>query len=163
MNADRLTTKSQEAFSAAVSKATTDGSPQVDPLHLLAALLDQPEGITVPLLEAVGADLATVRAQSDQALARIPKASGSSVAPPSLSRQLAITMTTAESQAAKLGDEYVSTEHLLAALASDGGDASRVLQSAGATTDALVAAFAKVRGGNRRVTSQDPEGSYQAL
>src|SRR5215218_4798084 len=115
MNADRLTSKSQEAFSAAVSKATTDGSPQVDPLHLLAVLLVQPEGIAAPLLEAVGASVASVRSQTDQALARIPKASGSSVAPPTLSRQLAITMTTAESQAAKLGDEYVSTEHLLAA------------------------------------------------
>src|SRR4051795_6013298 len=163
MNADRLTSKSQEAFSAAVSKANTDGSPQVDPLHLLAALLEQPEGIAVPLLEAVGADVASIRSQTDQALARIPKASGSSVAPPSLSRQLAITITTAETQAAKLGDEYVSTEHLLAALADDGGDAARLLTGAGITGEALVAAFAKVRGGNRRVTNQDPEGSYQAL
>jgi ATP-dependent Clp protease ATP-binding subunit ClpB len=163
MNADRLTSKSQEAFSAAVSKATTDGSPQVDALHLLAALLEQTEGITAPLLEAVGAPVATVRAETDAALKRIPKASGSSVAPPTLSRQLAITMTTAESQAAKLGDEYVSTEHLLSALASDGGDAARILTSAGATSDALIAAFAKVRGGNRRITTQDPEGSYQAL
>src|SRR3954447_19098133 len=163
MNADRLTTKSQEAFSAAVSKATTDGSPQVDPLHLLTALLEQPEGITIPLLEAVGADPVTVRTQTEQGLSRIPKASGSSVAPPALSRQLAVTMTTAESQAAKLGDEYVSTEHLLAALATDGGAAARILQGVGATTDALVAAFAKVRGGNRRVTSQDPEDNYQAL
>src|SRR3954447_20054032 len=163
MNADRLTTKSQEAFSAAVSKATTDGSPQVDPLHLLTALLEQPEGITVPLLEAVGADPVTVRTQTEQGLSRIPKASGSSVAPPALSRQLAVTMTTAESQAAKLGDEYVSTEHLLAALATDGGDAARILRGVGATSDALVAAFAKVRGGNRRVTSQDPEDNYQAL
>ncbi len=163
MNADRLTSKSQEAFSAAVSKATTDGSPQVDPLHLLAALFEQPEGIAVPLLEAVGVDVATVRAQTDQALARIPKASGSSVAPPTLSRQLAVTITTAETQAAKLGDEYVSTEHLLAALAADGGDAARVLQGVGVTGDKLVEAFAKVRGGNRRITTQDPEGSYQAL
>jgi ATP-dependent Clp protease ATP-binding subunit ClpB len=163
MNADRLTSKSQEAFSAAVSKATTDGSPQVDALHLLAALLEQTEGITAPLLEAVGAPVTTVRAETDAALKRIPKASGSSVAPPALSRQLAITMTTAESQAAKLGDEYVSTEHLLSALASDGGDAARILTAVGATSDALVAAFAKVRGGTRRVTTQDPEGSYQAL
>src|ERR1700712_4683127 len=68
MNADRLTSKSQEAFSAAVSKATTDGSPQVDPLHLLIALLEQPEGIAVPLLEKVGASVASVRAQTEQAL-----------------------------------------------------------------------------------------------
>jgi ATP-dependent Clp protease ATP-binding subunit ClpB len=163
MNADRLTSKSQEAFSTAVTKATTDGSPQVDPLHLLSALLEQSEGITSPLLEATGASVPAVRAQTEQALARIPKASGSSVAPPNLSRQLAATITTAESQAANLGDEYVSTEHLLAALATDGGDAARILTGAGATTDALVAAFSKVRGGNRRVTSQDPEGSYQAL
>jgi ATP-dependent Clp protease ATP-binding subunit ClpB len=163
MNADRLTSKSQEAFSAAVSQATTDGSPQVDPLHLLVALLQQSEGVTAPLLEAVGASSAAVLAETEQALTRIPKASGSSVAPPSLSRQLAVTMTTAESQAAKLGDEYVSTEHLLAALAADGGDAARILRAAGASAEALVAAFGKVRGGNRRVTSQDPEGSYQAL
>src|SRR3954454_413180 len=100
MNADRLTSKSQEAFSAAVSKANTDGSPQVDPLHLLAALLEQPEGIAVPLLEAVGADVAGIRSQTDQALAPLPKARGSSVGPPTLSRQLSITITTAETQAA---------------------------------------------------------------
>src|SRR6195952_1245499 len=110
MNADRLTSKSQEAFSAAVSKATTDGSPQVDPLHLLVALLEQNDGIATPLLEAVGVSVPTVRNQADQALARIPKASGSSVAPPQLSRQLAITMTAAESQAAKLRSEEHTSE-----------------------------------------------------
>jgi len=163
MNADRLTTKSQEALSTAFSRAATDGSPQVEPLHLLAALLDQPDGIAGPLLGAVGASLPQVRSRTEQALARLPRTSGSNVAPPQASRGLIAVLAAAEKAARGIGDEYVNTEHLLVALAKEGGEASTVLTSNGGLPDLLLGAFDAVRGGIRRITNQDPEGAYQAL
>ncbi len=163
MNADRLTTKSQEALSTAFSRAATDGSPHVEPLHLLAALLDQPDGIAGPLLGAVGASLPQVRSRTEQALARLPRTSGSNVAPPQASRGLIAVLAAAEKAARGIGDEYVSTEHLLVALAKEGGEAATVLTSNGGLPDLLLGAFDAVRGGIRRITNQDPEGAYQAL
>jgi ATP-dependent Clp protease ATP-binding subunit ClpB len=163
MNPERLTTKSSEAFNAAVQRATAGGSPQVEPVHLLSALLDQPEGLAGPLLAAVGSSTAVLRPQVEAALGRLPKVTGSSVAAPQMSRQVIAVINAGQAQAAKLGDEYVSTEHLLVGLAIDGGEAATLLKGVGATADALLAAFEKVRGGARRVTSQDPEGAYQAL
>ncbi len=163
MNADRLTTKSQEALSTAFSRAATDGSPQVEPLHLLAALLDQPDGIAGPLLGAVGASLPQVRSRTEQALARLPRTSGSNIAPPQASRGLIAVLAAAEKAARGIGDEYVSTEHLLVALAKEGGEAATVLTSNGGLPDLLLDAFDAVRGGIRRITNQDPEGAYQAL
>jgi ATP-dependent Clp protease ATP-binding subunit ClpB len=163
MNPERLTTKSSEAFQAAVSRATATGSPEVEPLHLLAALLDQPEGLAGPLLAAVGSSVPALRPLVEEALAQRPRISGSSVGAPTMSRQVLAVINAGQAQAAKLGDEYLSTEHLLVGLAQDGGDAAALLNKVGATPDALLAAFEKVRGGNRRITSQDPEGSYQAL
>jgi len=163
MNADRLTTKSQEALSTAFSRAATDGSPQVEPLHLLAALLDQPDGIAGPLLGAVGASLPQVRSRTEQALARLPRTSGSNSAPPQASRGLIAVLAAAEKAARGIGDEYVSTEHLLVALAKEAGEAATVLTSNGGLPDLLLDAFDAVRGGIRRITNQDPEGAYQAL
>ncbi len=163
MNADRLTTKSQEALSTAFSRAGTDGAPQVEPLHLLAALLDQPDGIAGPLLGAVGASLPQVRSRTELALARLPRTSGSSLAPPRASRGLIAVLAAAEKAARGIGDEYVSTEHLLVALAKEGGEAATVLTSNGGLPDLLLDAFDAVRGGIRRITNQDPEGSYKAL
>ena len=163
MNLDRLTTKSSEAFAAALSLATSTGSPQVEPLHLLSALIDQPDGIAAPLLSAVGSSAAALRPQVQAALARLPHASGSSVGAPQLSRLVVAVVDAAEAQAAKLSDEYVSTEHLLVGLAEEGGEAATLLNSVGASPKALIGAFETVRGGARRVTSKDPEGSYQAL
>src|ERR1700712_1652134 len=163
MNPERLTTKSSEAFNAALQRATAPGSPAVDPLHLLSALLDQPEGLAGPLLAAVGSSVAVLRPQVEAALARLPKVSGTSVSAPQMSRQVLAVTNAAQARAAKLGDEYVSTEHLLVGLADDGGEAATLLKGVGATAEALLAAFEKVRGGARRVTSPDPEGAYQAL
>ncbi len=163
MNPERLTTKSSEAFSDALARATATGSPQVEPVHLLSALLDQPEGLAGPLLAAVGSSVAVLRPQVEAALARLPRAAGSSVGAPQMSRQVLAVINAAQAHAATLGDEYVSTEHLLVGLAQDGGEASSLLKSVGATPEALLAAFETVRGGVRRVTSQDPEGAYQAL
>jgi ATP-dependent Clp protease ATP-binding subunit ClpB len=163
MNTERLTARSHDALSSAVSRATGDGSPLVDPLHLLAAMLEQTDGVAAGLLEAVGAPIAQVRSRTEAALGRLPRAAGASVAPPQLSRQLVAVLNTAEREAGRLGDEYTSVEHLLVALAAEGGEAGRVLADAAATPDALRAGFDAVRGGSRRVTSRDPEGSYRAL
>jgi ATP-dependent Clp protease ATP-binding subunit ClpB len=163
MDLDRLTTKSSEAVHSALGIATSSGAPYVEPLHLLAALLDQPEGLAGALLTAVGSSAGVLRPQVVQALAQQPRATGSSVAAPQLSRPLVAVIEAAEAQASKLGDEYVSTEHLMVGLAEQGGDAATLLNGVGATSKALLDAFETVRGGSRRVTSKDPEGSYQAL
>jgi ATP-dependent Clp protease ATP-binding subunit ClpB len=159
---DKLTRKSSEALAAAVRRAAADGSPQVEPLHLLAALLDQADGTATPLLRAVGADPALVAKQANERLARLPRARGATLAAPEMARPLLTAIATASARARQLDDEYVSTEHLLVGLAADGGEARDVLAAHGATPDALLEAFAQVRG-DARVTSEDPEGSYKAL
>src|SRR5580700_7963104 len=159
---DKLTHKSQDALSVAVRGAAADGSPQVDPLHLLLALLEQVDGTTAPLLRAVGADPALVAKQAEERLARLPRARGATLSAPEMSRPLLSAIATASSRAKQLNDEYISTEHLLVGLASDGGEAKAVLAAAGATPDALLEAFSQIRG-SARVTSQDPEDTYKAL
>ncbi|GAA3236920.1 ATP-dependent chaperone ClpB [Actinocorallia longicatena] len=158
----KLTNKSQDAVSVAVRRAASEGSPQVEPVHLLAALLAQQDGTTIPLLEAVGADPVALRRRTEEAIAGLPKASGSTVAAPQTSRPLLAALNTAASRARQLQDEYVSTEHLLVGLAADGGQAATLLKNAGVTADALVEAFEKVRG-HGRVTSDNPEDTFQAL
>jgi ATP-dependent Clp protease ATP-binding subunit ClpB len=163
MDADRLTTKSQEAVSTAVRRAAAEGHPEVAPVHLLLALLDQPEGIAPSLLQAVGADPHQVRTRAQQQLQSLPKASGSTVAAPNLSRALMATMEAAQRAASTAQDDYVSTEHLLVGLAEAGGDVADLLKQSGGVPKALLDAFAKVRGGMRRVTNKDPEATYKAL
>ncbi|MCU1675148.1 MAG: clpB [Frankiales bacterium] len=162
---DRLTTKSQEAVSTAVRRAASEGNPDVEPVHLLVALLDQPEGIAGSLLTAVGAEPKLVRDRADQMLRALPTASGSTVAAPQLSRGMLATMAAANNAAKKVGDEYVSTEHLLVGLAEAGGPVADLLKGIGGKgmPKALVDAFEKVRGGVRRITNQDPEATYKAL
>ncbi|HEY7176310.1 MAG TPA: Clp protease N-terminal domain-containing protein, partial [Micromonosporaceae bacterium] len=163
MNAERLTTKSREVIAAAVATASQRGHATVETWHLLLALLDTGNSTAPALLRAVGANPADVRRQAVHAVERLPSAAGSSVAEPSLARELVNALNAAEAVARPLGDEYVSTEHLLAGLARVGGAVSDALKGVGATEDALVAAFPQIRGGNRRVTSADPEQQYQAL
>ncbi|WP_304452308.1 ATP-dependent chaperone ClpB [Nocardiopsis sp. YSL2] len=158
----KLTKKSQEALSVAIRRATTDGSPQVEPLHLLAALLEQAEGVTRPLLKEVGASPDDLRDRVDAAIAVLPRAAGSTVSSPSSSRQLIVSINTAAQRAQRMEDEYVSTEHLLVGLAADGGEAARLLTEAGATPDALLEGFERVRG-TGKVTSENPEDTYQSL
>ena len=162
MDNAKLTTKSQEALSQAVRRAAAGGNAQVEPVHLLLALLEQTDGTAVPLLEAAGADVASVRSRAEQAIARMPRASGSTVAAPNLSRPVLAVLSGASEQAGKLGDGYVATEHLVVALAQHGADVAGWLREAGATPDALLGAFTAIRG-TRRVTSEDPESTYQAL
>src|SRR5712671_289198 len=159
---DKLTHKSQDALSTAVRRAAADGSPQVEPLHLLLALLEQVDGTTAPLLRAVGADPALVAKQAEERLARLPRARGATLSAPEMSRPLLSAVATASSRARQLNDEYISTEHLLVGLAADGGEAKALLAAAGATPEALLEAFSQIRG-SARVTSQDPEDTYKAL
>ncbi len=166
MDANKLTTKSSEALSDAVRRAAAEGHPDVEPLHLLVALLAQPEGTATALLAAIGTPVASVRAAAEAALDRLTKAAGATVGAPGLSRAVLTVLNTAERRATELGDDYVSTEHLLVALAADGGTGSTgaapLLRDVKATPEALLAAFEQVRG-HSRVTSQDPEGTYRAL
>jgi ATP-dependent Clp protease ATP-binding subunit ClpB len=159
----KLTTRSQEAMAAAVRRAATDGAPQVEPAHLLAALLAQGDGVAPALLQAVGADPAALRRSTEAALAALPNASGQSVSSPQLGRATYQAMSAAGDVARELDDEYVSTEHLLIGLAGTGeGPVGSALASAGATRASLLEALPGVRG-HGRVTSPDPEGTYKSL
>src|SRR6266542_1825382 len=159
---EKLTRKSQEALSTAVRRATALGNPHVDAAHLLVALIEQSEGTAAPLLRSVGADPADVKRQAEALLGRLPSAVGHTVSAPNMSRQLAAALNTAGQRARELNDEYVSTEHLLVGLAADGGEVAGLLRRFGAGPDELLGAFEKIRG-STRVTSEDPEGTYQAL
>ena len=162
MDASKFTTKSQEALSAAIRQAANAGNPDVAPVHLLLALLEQPEGIARPLLEAVGADPQRVRAAAQRLRDALPSAQGATVAAPQLARQTLAVLADAGKRAADLGDSYVSTEHLLVGVAAEGGPTADVLTSEGAAPQALLESFKAVRG-SARVTTPDPEGTYKAL
>ncbi|MGW6917546.1 ATP-dependent chaperone ClpB [Kitasatospora sp. NPDC054939] len=162
MDASKFTTKTQDALSAAIRQSAAAGHPDVKPVHILTALLEQPEGIARPLLEAVGADVQRITADARRQQAALPSASGSTVAAPQLARDTLAVLTEAGRRADDLDDQYVSTEHLLVGLAHEGGAVAELLAQQGATPKALLAAFKDVRGSGR-VTSPDPEGTYKAL
>jgi ATP-dependent Clp protease ATP-binding subunit ClpB len=159
---EKLTRKSQEALSDALQRASAAGNPNVDGLHLLAALLDQQDGTAKPLLRAAGVDPDAVAIRTRDLISRLPRAAGATLSAPETSRQLLAVLATAKKQAKQLTDEYVSTEHLLVGLAAEGGQAATVLKDAGASPDKLLASFEQLRG-SARVTSPDPEATYQAL
>ncbi|HLN78373.1 MAG TPA: Clp protease N-terminal domain-containing protein, partial [Nocardioidaceae bacterium] len=162
MDASKFTTRSQEAINTAISTSASAGHAQVEAIHLLAALLAQPEGIARPLFEAAGVQPTQVVAGVEAELKKLPAASGSTVGAPSYSRAALQILTKAGDIAAEMKDDYISTEHLLIAAATVESPVQKLLVDAGATPDALRAALTSVRG-NRRVTSQDPEATYQAL
>ena len=159
---DKLTTKSQEALAEAISLAAEKGNPQVEPLHLLSALLGQQGGVAVALLDAVGVNRADVAARTNAAIAALPGAEGSSVQQPSASRTLSRVISDAGKEATALGDAYISTEHLLMAVAASQSQAGEILRAAGTDRDQLAAILPNVRG-SAKVTSPDPEGTFQAL
>jgi ATP-dependent Clp protease ATP-binding subunit ClpB len=162
MASDKLTTKSQEALTDAVRRASGAGNPDVEPVHLLLALLAQDDGTPGPLLDAVGVDRVALRRAAEQLAGKLPSAMGSTVSAPQPSRPMLAVLNAAGTVARELTDEYVSTEHLLVGLARAGGDAADLLGQHGARDNALLEALGKVRG-NARVTSPEPEGTYQAL
>ncbi|MCW2133801.1 ATP-dependent Clp protease ATP-binding subunit ClpB [Arthrobacter sp. VKM Ac-2550] len=158
----KFTTKSQEALSSAAMNASTAGNPQIEPAHLLKALMDQRDGVAVALLKATGSDPDAVSVQASSAIKALPASSGSSVAQAQYSRPILQVINVAQQEAEKLGDSYVSTEHLLLGLAADSAATGKILRDAGASHEALRAALPGVRG-DRRVDSADPENTFQAL
>ncbi|MET8993989.1 ATP-dependent chaperone ClpB [Amycolatopsis sp. Hca4] len=162
MDAFNPTTKTQQAISSAAQAATMAGNPHVSAAHLLGALLAQGEGLTAPLLTAVGADPEVVHKELEPLIAALPSATGATVSSPQFDTYAVKSLTRAQKLATELGDEYVSTEHLLVGLATEGGQVADLLKRHGATPDALQEAFAKVRG-SARITSADPESTFKAL
>ena len=158
----KFTTKSQEAIGDAIQQATAAGNPQIEPAHLLNALLQQDGGVVNGLLDAVGADRNALGRSVRAVLVGLPSASGATTAAPTASRALATVLDTASDEARTLGDDYVSTEHLLIALAAGQTGVADALRGQGASRDALLAALPSVRG-NGKVSSPNPEGTYKAL
>ena len=157
-----LTTRSTQALSAAQRMAAERGNPAIEPAHVAVALLDDAEGLTRPLLQAVGVDPLAIRAEAQRLVDGLPSASGGTVAAPQTSRGLLSMLGAAEREARDRSDEYVSTEHLLLALAGQGGEVADLFRQHGITPANLADALQSVRG-SARVTSPDPEGTFQAL
>ena len=159
---ERLTIKAQEALRDAGELARARGNPVVNDAHLLSALLAQDEGVVRPLLQKAGLNLTSLADQLERELARFPTQSGGG-AEPSFSREVQRIFDRADAEARKLGDQYISTEHLLLAMAEEKGTALRtLLSSQNISADDLRAALQDVRG-SHRVTDQSPEEKYQAL
>src|SRR5262249_4181159 len=159
MRLDRYTIKAQEAIQDGQSLARRAGHPQYEPEHLALALLRQDEGIAEPILRKIGADPRLVSSRLEEALARLPRVEGGDTA---LSSRLVKLFDKAEDEAKALKDEYVSTEHILAAMAQDKGPVGEVLKSSGVTRDRILAVLKDVRGSGR-ITSQEAESTYRAL
>ena len=161
MEISKFTTRTQEAIAAAIQRATGEGHSQLEAVHLLATLLDQPDTLVKPLLEAAGVDPAGLDAGVRAELNRLPAASGTTVQAPSYSRSAIQVLTEAQNIAAEMKDEYTSGEHVLVALATVDSPAKRVLDQHQATAEALRGALPQIR--RQRITSQDPEATFEAL
>ena len=159
--AREMTTKAQEAIASALQAASAAGNPQVEPIHLLQALIEQREGIALSLLQAVGADARAIGARTRNALVSLPSTQGASAGSAQASRALLAVVQDAEERAQGAGDQYISTEHLLIALAASDTEAGRILTQGGAQVDALTQALSQLR--PDPITTADPEGSFEAL
>jgi ATP-dependent Clp protease ATP-binding subunit ClpB len=158
---DRLTIKAAEALQQAAALARSKGNPVINDAHLFLALLQQDEGIVVPLLQKAGLNVTQLQAETEREIERFPKQSGG--ADPTISRELSRVLDRADEESKSLGDAYVSTEHLLLALAEEKNTTARqLLSAAGVSRKDLLAALEGVRGAHR-VTDQEPENKYQAL
>ena len=155
MKSDRFTEKAQEALQEAAELARSLGQQAVEPEHLLLALIRQPEGVGRTLLEGAGVSVQTLEPVLVSTVERFPKVSGGGQ--PYISPALDKALEQAEQEAGRLKDEYISTEHMILALA-----ANKLLKDAGASHDALLLALRQIRG-SQRVTDQNPESKYQAL
>ncbi len=157
-----FTTRSREALASAQQAAVSGGNPQLEPVHLLAALADETDGIPAALLQALGVERPDLAAKAHAATNRLPQVAGATASGPQASGALQRVLARAQERAQERGDSYVSTEHLLVALAGVPGEAADLLSASGATETALADALERVRG-NARVTTADPEGTFQAL
>ena len=162
MNLNKYTEKAQEAVLAAQNLAESENHPQVEPEHLLLALVEQQDGVVPALLRKLQLDPAAVARDARHAIGQQPKVHGGSAA--SVSPRLKLVTDLASAEADRLKDDYVSTEHLFIAIAGEEGrsPASRLLKQAGLTRDRIFEALTSIRG-SQRVTDQNPEGKYQAL
>jgi len=161
MRMDKLTIKSQEALAEAQSISSARGHSEIQPAHLLRALIEQPEGSTLPVLQKLGVPIDRLQADLEKLIAGFPKVTGG--AQPQLSPSLSAVLQAGFAEADALKDEFVSTEHFLLAIAADKKDpAGRLLREAGAKRESILKALVSVRGG-ARVTDPDPESKYQAL
>ena len=159
----KFTTMAQEAVGDAIQSASAAGNAQVETLHVMDALLRQENGVARSLIEAAGGDPQAIAAAVRNALVALPSASGSSTSQPQASRQLTAAIAQAEKEMQQMGDEYVSTEHLLIGIAaSKPNQSAEILEKNGVTAASLRKAVPGVRGG-AKVTSPDAEGSYKAL
>ncbi|QRV02347.1 ATP-dependent chaperone ClpB [Arcanobacterium phocisimile] len=159
---DKLTTKSQEALADAIDMAMRAGNPHVEPAHLLVSLLKQSGGVATALLDAVGVTIADVVERAQAQLATLPGVQGQTASQPQASRNLSLVLSDAGKEATALGDAYISTEHLLLAIAGSQSSAGDILRSANASREQLSAVLPSVRG-SAKVTSPDPEGTFKAL
>jgi ATP-dependent Clp protease ATP-binding subunit ClpB len=164
MDFNRFTEKAQEALSAAQSKAIRSSHQQVDVEHLLAALLEQEQGLAASILTRASVALEVLKRRVDQELNRLPKVSGSAGAADQvyITGRLNRLLTQAEDEAKRLKDQFISVEHLLLAMTEDGGGTGRLFKELGITRERLMQALQEIRG-SQRVTSQNPEATYEAL
>jgi ATP-dependent Clp protease ATP-binding subunit ClpB len=164
MDVNRFTEKAQEALGAAQSKAIRSSHQQVDVEHLLAALIEQEQGLAASILTRANIALETLKRRVDQELERLPKVSGPSGAPDQIyiTGRLNRLLTQAEDEAKRLKDQFISVEHLLLAMTEDGGGTGRLFKELGITRERLMQALQEIRG-SQRVTSQNPEATYEAL
>ena len=162
MNFQKFTIKSQEAVQTAQEIAASYNNQAIEPEHLLAALVQDSEGVVVPILQKVGANVGYIKIKINEAMEKLPKISGSAAGNNYMSQPLAQLFDAAVKEAALLKDEYVSTEHLLLALVSSKSTAGKLLTDQGMTKEEIYAALKDIRG-TQRVTDQTPEEKYQAL
>ena len=160
MRLDKFTLRGQEAIQSAIELAERTQNQQVEPEHMLCAMLDQPEGIVRPLLGKIGANIQVIKNDCEAAVARFPRVQGGQQY---FSSRLSQVFTAAQKQADEMKDEYVSTEHLLLAIADEKtGDAGKILRQHGVNRDDLLKVIEQTRGGTR-ITDQNAEANYQAL
>ena len=157
---DKLTTKAREAVSSAQMTASAKGHVEMTSLHLLAGLLNEQSGVVKPLLESVGSPVDQLQSIVDSELKRLPTSSNPNA--PGASRELQTVLEKSSEIMASMGDEFVSTEHLLLACVQTESKAQRILKLNAVDEKSLLEGIAKVRG-NAKVTDQDPEGKYQVL
>jgi len=158
---DKLTIKSQEALQEAQSQCGARGHQSIETVHILVALLGQPDGSTVPVLQKLGVSIDALGNELERALEQRPKVSGGAQA--QISAELNRILEAAFNEADAMSDEYVSTEHILLAMAKDeSNEAGRILRAAGAKHEGVLQALTSIRGSSR-ITDPDPESKYQAL
>jgi ATP-dependent Clp protease ATP-binding subunit ClpB len=162
MNAEKMTERVREALNDAFSRALRERNPGVEPEHVLAALLEQDQGVAPALLSRAGIDVPSFTQRALAAAGALPRLSGSGDVQPQFGGRSSRLLVQAGDEAKKLTDDYVSVEHLLLALLEDSGAAGKLLRESGVTRDKVLGALRDVRG-NQRVTTQNPEGTYQSL